>query len=322
MKNCVWCVVVLLLLLCCSSCSFDRKVRVSVEVRDRDGLPVDGADVRVSFIYFEEDSKSARVEGRTDKRGSVVLTGYGRTAASVLVTKDGYYDSAKAVDLYQGDDMGYSRPVDPQVSIVLKKIKNPVSTFARGNNIRLLLPALSEPVGFDLFKNDWVRPYGLGVNADIVFEYSGHVEIGNVDAALVTSIEEGGFSRFEMGTNGSALASDYVAPLDVSKYSSILLHQKVQRTENEIMENDSSYREGIGYYLLLRPRFDSEGRLVAAFYGKMYGDFKFNPTMSGKCEVQFSAYFINPTPNDRNVEAKVGASLIEGLDRDEIPTRP
>lgn len=206
--------------------------------------------------------------------------------------------------------LGYSRPFDPEVTIELKEVRNPIPMIARGREVRLELPSLSEPVGYDLFKNDWIAPFGDGEIADIQFEYSGEVGMQEVEARLTTTIAGGGFAEFELGKGGSLLKSDYQAPEDVSNYSSSVVHQISRHLEGSDMVDNSSYREGIGYYLMLRSRYDVEGTLVATCYGKIYGDFLFIPTISGKCEVRFSAFYVNPVENDCNVEFDTSRNLI------------
>jgi hypothetical protein len=46
---------------------------------------------------------------------------------------------------------------------------------------------------------------------------------------------------------------------------------------------------------------DHAGNIVSARYGKIYGDF-----------MQFS-YYLNPTPNDRNIEFDPKQNLLGGL---------
>ncbi len=273
-------------------------------------MPVPDARVRAFFVFFGSDSESKQVQGKTDGEGKVILTEKGETQVSLEVEKDGFYDSAKPVNLYESDELGYSRPFDPQVTIELKEVRNPVPMIARGHQIRLVLPSLSEPVGYDLFEDDWVAPYGNGEFVDVLFEYVGEVGVQEVEARLTATIAGGGFAEFEMGTGGSLLKSGYRAPEDVSKYSSSVVRRISRHLEGRNMVDNSSYRKGIGYYLMLRPRYDENGQLVAACYGKLYGDFQFIPTMNGKCEVRFSAFYVNPVENDRNVEFDTFRNLI------------
>jgi hypothetical protein len=64
------------------------------------------------------------------------------------------------------------------------------------------------------------------------------------------------------------------------------------------------------YYFRVRTKLDENGNVVSARYGKIYGDF-----------MQFS-YYLNPTPNDRNVEFDPKQNLITSLKFDEGVSQP
>ena len=56
------------------------------------------------------------------------------------------------------------------------------------------------------------------------------------------------------------------------------------------------------YCFRIRSRFDDKGRLIEAYYGKIYGDFNFDGYYDvGLRSVEF-LYYLNPTPLDRNLE--------------------
>ena len=55
------------------------------------------------------------------------------------------------------------------------------------------------------------------------------------------------------------------------------------------------------YYFRVRTVLDGNGNVKSALYGKIYGDF-----------MQFN-YYLNPTPNDRNVEFDPKKNLMENL---------
>ena len=78
-------------------------------------------------------------------------------------------------------------------------------------------------------------------------------------------------------------------------------------------ENNSD--KGRHYCFRIRTRRDAEGRIVSALYGKVYGDFRIND-LSG---ISFT-YYLNPTPNDRNLEfdRKTNFNLTDGRDPKDI----
>ena len=70
------------------------------------------------------------------------------------------------------------------------------------------------------------------------------------------------------------------------------------------------YNPNLNYYFRVRTKVDDGGNIVSAYYGKIYGDF-----------MQFS-YYLNPTPNSRNVEFDPKRNLMTHLKFDEGVSAP
>jgi hypothetical protein len=64
------------------------------------------------------------------------------------------------------------------------------------------------------------------------------------------------------------------------------------------------------HFFWVRTVKDHEGNIVSAHYGKIYGDF-----------MQFT-YYLNPTPNDRNIEFDPKQNLLQGLQSFEQVSAP
>ncbi|MGH7991175.1 MAG: hypothetical protein ACREDS_13420 [Limisphaerales bacterium] len=62
----------------------------------------------------------------------------------------------------------------------------------------------------------------------------------------------------------------------------------------------------------MRTVLDENGRVKSAFYGKIYGDFTLDPINSKTTLILFT-YYLNPTPNDRNVESDPSRNLFGNL---------
>jgi hypothetical protein len=56
------------------------------------------------------------------------------------------------------------------------------------------------------------------------------------------------------------------------------------------------------YYFRVRTVVDSNGNIQSALYGKIYGDF-----------MQFK-YYLNPTPNDRNIEFDTKHNMLTNIE--------
>ena len=52
----------------------------------------------------------------------------------------------------------------------------------------------------------------------------------------------------------------------------------------------------------IRSRFDENGNLIEAYYGKIYGDFRFKGTETFGFNGASFLYYLNPTSLDRNLE--------------------
>jgi hypothetical protein len=163
------------------------------------------------------------------------------------------------------------------------------------------VPDLDKPIGFDLMVGDWVGPYGKGINADIFF--TGHFDKhdnSESDFALTVSFPNpaDGLQEFTVpdAEKGSGLHSSHEAPAD--GYQSQWVQFDNRKSKTPIKTNRDPHRN---YYFRVRTKVDDRGNIVSTHYGKIYGDF-----------MQFS-YYLNPTPNDRNVEFDPSKNLIKDL---------
>ena len=62
-----------------------------------------------------------------------------------------------------------------------------------------------------------------------------------------------------------------------------------------------NFSEDRCYFFRIRTELDEFGKVKSAIYGKIYGDFKLVGKKNGIKGVSF-LYYLNPTPNDRNLE--------------------
>lgn len=163
------------------------------------------------------------------------------------------------------------------------------------------VPALDKPVGFDLTAGDWVGPYGNGAHSDILF--TGHFDKrgdGESDFTLTVSFPNpgDGIQEFTVpdAEKASALRSPHEAPAD--GYQSQWVQTDNRKPGKSIETNRDPNRN---YFFRVRTVLDENGNVKSALYGKIYGDF-----------MEFS-YYLDPTPNDRNVEFDPSRNLLNGL---------
>lgn len=202
------------------------------------------------------------------------------------IQKDGYYPIATTYEL-----AGHANSTrDLDLTWILKKIIKPIPMYAKSIT-SLEFPQFNKPIGYDLMIGDWVGPYGKGISADILFTenhtnadsgYTFTVSFPNVGDGL----QEFSLPPTRFPGDGSALRSAQTAPIDGYQ------PQYIQAGMPDQNRN---------YYFRVRTQLDHNGNVVSAHYGKIYGDF-----------MQFR-YYLNPTPNDRNIEFDPQKNLLQGL---------
>jgi hypothetical protein len=215
--------------------------------------------------------------------------------------------------------------VDKEITVSLKKKINPIRMYA-DSRFQIKVSEFDRELGFDFMENDWIKPYGSGRNADIYFEITGSSQdYDNYDFTMnVRFPNEGdGLVSFESDReHGSLFKSPYEAPLEgyIGKADWRRFRKK---TGNYSYETEYTNNKNINYMFRIRTVLDEEGNIKEAYYGKIYGDFGFGGILNPpEAFIKADAYYLNPNKNDRNLEAKVGQSMISGLKKREFPKLP
>lgn len=262
----------------------------TISVVNEAGQPIAGADVEASYYVTPPPGRteaSESLRGLTDTNGIVRLTqtNTGSVGLGFQASKAGYYSTRAGhqFDRFQDGDM---EKWNPHITLALKDIGKPIAMSAK--RVENGPPVFKEPVGYDLTAGDWVAPYGKGVNSDFLFTEN-HADAKSGYTLTVSFPHSGdgiqGFTRdWRLGVSG--LLSSHEAPIGgyQPKYE-----QTQMADPNRI------------YYFRVRTVLDSQGNILSTHYGKIYGDF-----------MQF-AYYLNPTPDDRNVEFDPKQNLLKGL---------
>lgn len=242
--------------------------------------------VPVSIGYYT-NSISTGVDGFTDTNGLFAVTHTAQSEyadISFEARKDGFYGIHQMVYLQP--------PYNPakwnvDKTLVLKRIRKPVAMYAK-NITSLRLPELNKSIGYDLMIGDWVGPHGKGINTDLFFTEK-HTDPNSGYIISISFPKAGdGIQEFAVpdAEKGSGLRSEHEAPVD--GYQST-----VSQTE---MTNPNR-----NFYFRIHTKLDENGNVISARYGKIYGDL-----------AQFS-YYLNPTPNSRNIEFDSKQNLLGGL---------
>jgi hypothetical protein len=283
--------------------SLPHQWKMTLIVTNEMGQPVAGADAHVG------NSAANQNNGLTDSNGVFIASGIDKSyALGLFVSKSNYYQFSQRYEL--GWAYNYNKSKwNPTIHVALKRMIKPIPMYAK--RIDMDPPTNNQPVGYDLMVGDWVGPYGKGVTTDILFtrEFN-RKSLQDYDCKLLVSFPKDGDGIQEIPvpykkTEGSTLRAPYGVP--TNGYLAQITRLNISHPDQKLV---FEYDENRVYFFRVRTVLDDEGHVVSAHYGKIYGDF-----------MQFS-YYLNPTPNDRNVEFDPKQNLIQGLRSSEQVSQP
>jgi hypothetical protein len=278
------------------------EIMASGIVVDEEGKPVENA--RVTFCYISDPD--ARPDSTfvvfTDAKGAFsgrAHSLWGRFNAGTR--KDGYYGTHIPIPRPTDIDEKKNRwlPWNPTVKAILRPIKNPIPMYERLQDGKV--PVNDQPCGYDLFKGDWVAPWGEGEVADFIFtshcEYTDH-STSKTTCKLTFSNPLDGFHEVLLpeAWKHSSFKWYYEVPDGnfAPEYSMYQIRDFNQGNKTNWKENTSCY---------FRIRSKSNGKAITqAYYGKIAGSIGVGQHVKpGNCNFAFK-YFLNPTSLDRNME--------------------
>jgi len=288
--------------------------QVTFHVVDDSSNPISGLGfVEGAFIItsWNHPASVTNVSGITDSKGNVTLSLPSENGQLGFGTKygtEGYYGTH---DDYHFENQigGKWQPWNPTVKVVVKPILNPIAMFAQA--ARLTIPAKSDPVGFDLEVGDWVAPYGKGTASDLIFTLSEKLPFVNpsqpYDVTNTLSFSNKGAGiQSVIGpprNQGSTLRLPRFAPED--GYQPTLVQELALNGNNRLNGADS---ENQNYFFRVRTVLDESGKVKSALYGKIAGPI----SCGAQGYIEFT-YYLNPTPNDRNMEFDPKKNLFKNL---------
>jgi hypothetical protein len=310
---------------------------VKAEVRDENGLVVEGANVVLLFNHFQ-DSMSKKHESKTGKNGIVKATDRIVASLMVIANKDGFYP-LRFDRVVIRTDVESKKIRNLDLPLVMRRMKSPVSLYAK--RVSLKIPLQDQPVGFDFEVGDWVKPMGRGASSDVVFTYDKKFKGYRFDEERLDEMRE--FSKRSAAVNHQEWTEDtfkhvagkwdgvlnlkfsnakegvVLVDKDFCSYSRLSMPHLAYEVGYEATwkREENTYsprttREGIGYFIRTRVKLDEKGEIVSANYAKLTSDLQFDP----RGRIEFT-YVFNPTPNDRNLEFDPHANRFKNLKDDE-----
>ncbi len=310
MKICGVCILVSLLV---GSALAQPVVPASVSwvVRDDAGLPISGVSVKGEFLQLSSTHKRSFFDGLTDSNGVYRVEGETEGGVFARFQKEGYYRTTLkteiAADNYDLDAKGESvRAWSIEKSVVLKRKKNQIPMFIRTVENEWITPfkrvgeyRMEEVSAYDFVQGDFLAPHGNGIASDLIFKWGMTIDETNAAGLAVryesrcefmfANATDGLIARHPDGNPRAKLGSDfwsaYEAPAD--GYTNRLLI--FERSDGAVTETNDDGRDL--YYFRIRTQTNAVGEITNALYGQI----------RGRINGRFT-YYLNPTPNDRNVE--------------------
>lgn len=293
---------------------------VTVRVVGEDDGSIAGATVGVGFELpygVNQPYRATAREAVTGETGSVTFTEKTSGQVSYGAAKDGYYRTF-------GDGVNFTpqilarEPLVAERKVVLRKIGTPVPMYAR--QLRVEIPVVDAPIGFDLVVSDWVAPYGKGATADFVFTLNRKwIDKKDFDARLTLTFSNPGDgiqTVEEPLLYGSELKLPRTAPEDGYERQ---VTNSVSRIPGKPIRNEA--RDNRSYVYRVRTVLDEKGQVVSALYGKLRGDIRLDPINSKTAIVLFT-YYLNGESNSRNLEFDPTRNLFGELKSTEQVSNP
>ena len=214
--------------------------------------------------------------------------------------------------------LGIWQPDNLVATIRLQRVERPIPLFVkrvakvtRGVFTADIFPKGEDTLRYDLLMGDWLPPVGTGRVADVTFTRHPREDLGEgVNGADVRGPSYRDSMTVRFPGEGNGLVELHPPPsyrlrIRTAPEDGYRSEYLCWRGTNRKLEDDSNYDENRCFCFRIRTRRDDRGRIVGAYYGKIYGDitfaYQFRPEFVPVASVCMS-YYLNPTPLDRNLE--------------------
>ncbi len=269
--------------------------KVTLRVVDSEGKPVADADVQVAFFY----RGSYPINGKTDLNGFFTASHRSGSDVQFHAIKEGYYRTHRTYWFYREGKPcakdGRWQPWNPTLEVVLKEKRKPIPMYQ--NYIETMMPAGTNRLGFDFLVGDWVVPHGKGTIADMWYVYDENfIDRDNFFIKLSFAFEgEKNGCYMRKIDNFSQLISEHEASdTDFAPSKVCVIEQEKGKYTKELRFAEDDYM-----VFRIRTKTDEQGKIISSQYGKIYGPVGVPHRWSKKFSF---TYYLNPTPNDRNLE--------------------
>jgi len=293
------------------------KAKLTLKIVDEEGVPVDAAQIRAHFQMAGRDG----IIGTSNTNGLFTMEDKSRWKMHYGVEKEGYYKTSGEYMFGNDGDLvikdGKWQPWDPEVRVILRPVVNPIPMYAK--IVETKIPTTNEMFGFDLVKGDWVQPVGAGIVADFVFSIKGFWRnYRDNDSVLELRFSNHADGAVPIDDSEITASSVLVLPRYAHEagYKDGLTWRRA-RSISEKGSGDEIIDDPIGrgnYFFRIRSETNDIGIITNAYYGKIRGSFEFvGAADAGNGSWLNFTYYLNPTPNDRNMEFDPKKNLFKNL---------
>ena len=217
------------------------------------------------------------------------------------------------------------QPDNLVVTIKLQRVEHPIPLF-----VKQIFSRASDSVSsnyfdickgkmqFDMLKGSFLPPIGKGEHADICFTRLEREDLG-IGTTFRGSITAPAYKdsmsiRFTGEDNGLVeVPSEKTAGIKIRTASEdgYKPDYLVTKGRDKNVKYFSSSNPDRNFAFRIRTKKDKNGKIVSAYYGKIYGDIEIKKPYTVEVSVAAPSfmYYLNPTPLDRNLEWDVKTNL-------------
>lgn len=286
-----------------------HKSRLSLLVVDEEQSPITQAPVWACFSYQKP------VNGCSDMNGCFVVEGESPTAGLTYeVRQTNWYTSTGTYQFVARDEeKGIRLPWNPVITAVVRRVVSPIPMYAK--RVETKIPSTNQGYAFDLEVGDWAMPVGKGVATDLVFRVDGYWKnYRDNDSTLTVSTggQSDGLQADRIVYPSSSFLMLRTAPGTgyTNRFEWRRSRSPREGQGNDVIRDDT--HDGCGLLFRVRTSLDDKGAATNALYGKIRPDLRFGGAGADGSYLIFT-YYLNPTPNDRNLEFDPKRNLFKNL---------
>ena len=295
-------------------------------VLDDHGMPVVDADIELNgsddALIMSNGSHALHdeVRGRTGKCGMFRTCRRLKSIPNAYcrISKRGYYDTycrmERVLNVESGLAHAVLKPVRSPIPLFVRQFADPASDsvgsdlFAKGNG----------SLELDLLKGDWLPPVGSGEYADVVFTRLPREDLGmgtNAIGITASAYRDTMSVMFTGEGNGLVeVACPHGAGIKIREAPNDGYRQTYVcwKGRGKDLLRSSHFDKRRNFAFRIRTERDEKGKITSAYYGKIYGDIDFKKLIGVNVEAVAApsfCYYLNPTPNDRNLEWDMKTNL-------------